>query len=1195
MKARLIKTYRLLLILALIPALLILSLRLGLPQVSRFSDDISTYLSDTLGMQIEWDALDASLDQWRVTVQVTNLGLFSQSEMAPQLSLKAARLDLTLDLLRSLQARLPVFSVVAMEEADLLMQEYQGQWLSSPSDSADSSNQQAKTHYLLEWLQHQPSIILHNLNLGFQPEDGEMQFISPVNAMLENAADESQISGSFRIPRLGEDAYAVFALHALTFDPEDLLSGHYRFFLQSDALGPELLNMGFLPVGIDALDLSTHVWGEWQDHQLSQLQGDLTMRSLMLSDDRWPAVDQLEMQFAFLPLDEQRYQLQLGDITAVSGDKRLDIAELVTNFRIGPDVMPVIELLSVSSLDLASLHYWIEALDIFPEEIDAVLQRLSPQGRVSDLVMHWQDPSDWLGFALQARIQDVAVSAWEDAPEASGITGIIHAGATEGKVILESAEFTLNFPSLFGSGWHYSEASGEVSWQVTGEALRLNSHLLSLSNDDIHAKGRFGLYRPFDSEEQIEFSLLIGITDTDALQTEFYTPPRELGETLYDWLKTSIRAGHVNQAGLMIHAGLRPGAYHLPVSVQLFLDADDAEFAFDEEWPSVEQGRLFLQLRNTELRIDIASGQILNSEIDSGWIYLPPNSQELNVAAMLQGDASDFSVLLQESALGDYLGSGFNDWQLAGDTRTRLALQVPVGRPDALGVQVSSQLQNNRLLLQERDLQFTDISGQIIYSSRDGLRSDALQGDLFNQPLNAQITSQGSRTQVLVKGLVSSEHVDQLTGLHWGSRLHGASHVDMNLTLCSESAICPRLELSSDLVGTAIDLPLGLGKTETEQRLFSLDLYPDQQRAHFSYDQLLQGVVDLSTLVRGQFILGEGNPVLPQGNQLAISGELPQLSVQGQISRGALQHWNADFEHLHWRPLTEQAPVPLLNGLDTPVTMDMSHFPDLTLSIDDLQTNGRPLGAWSLEMLSRDNDIYFESILGRLADFVVEGDGFWRNQDDASSGLNLNVQGNDLASILQQWDQGRPIETEVFSASAELRWQGNPWQFSLETLDGHFAFQADNGRIIESGAGANLLRVFGLLNLNTLSRRLRLDFSDLLQRGLVFDQLKADYSLDKGIAQTQEPLVMTGPSAGMEIDGQVNLNTHQLDKTIRVSVPLGSNLTLGAVLLGAPQVAGALFIFDRIMGDRIEKMTRIAYTLTGDWADPQLNLLNPAD
>lgn len=1192
MKHHIAKFYKILLVVALIPALLLLSLRFGLPQLSHFSDQIASRLSASLGVTVRFGEFHASLARLHLQLRIEDLTLLSSSPDAPTMSLKAGYLQMTLDVVQSLKHLTPVFSVAELGDADLLWQEYEGHWLPSASDDSEGSGR------LLAVLQHQPSVVLRNLHVGLQPQSGELQFISPVNAVFEAAEGEYQISGSARMPRIGEDAYGVFALHAKDFDPADPLEGDYRFFLQSDALGPELLNLGILPLEMEALNLSAHLWGAWSEGQLTELQGDFSVTPLSISGPLWPEIDNLKSRFVLLPLADDSYQLQLRTLQGSVQGVQLLLPELISEFRLTANkgIEPLH--LTLDSLDLAAFHHWIEMLDVMPDAAEQILDRLAPEGQVSQLVVGWEDPQDWLSFVLMARLDNVAVSAWEEAPEASGISGQLHASLKMGQIEMESAEFTLNFPQLFGSGWDYSEASGLVSWQVTGEALRLNSGLLSLRNEAINANGRFGLYRPFDSEEQIEFSLLIGVTDADALQTEFYTPPKELGETLYKWLKEAIRAGQVNQAGLLIHAGLRPGAHHLPVSVQLFLDADQAEFAFHPEWPVVRDGRIFLHLRNTELRIDIAEGSILNSRINSGWIYLPPQSQQLHVAAMLEGDASDFSALLTESALGGYLGTAFDDLKFSGNTTTRLQLQVPVDDPDKIDVKVQASLRQSTLHLLERDIHFSGIDGQLSYTSQQGLRSDNLQGQLFGEGVNARINTEGVDTQVRLQGAVSSVNLDHLAGVPLSDRLSGKSQVQMDMTFCPELTRCPRIELRSDLVGTQVDLPLMLAKPAAESRSLYLNIHPEDARLSFHYDQLLQGVIDLSAELRGQVLLGQGVPLLPQANRLEISGELPGLKAQGYIQPSAVaseDEWLARFDYLH---LTrngvepETASAALQSARDQVLVVDTSQFPKLDLQIDDLRFGQRALGRWQLRMQPQNQSVIFEDIQGQLLDFTVKGRAHWQAGAHPATDLTVNLSGADLADLLELWGQGRPIETSQLVSTAQLTWTGAPWQFGLADLDGFFSFQAEEGRIIESGSGANLLRVFGLLNLNTLSRRLRLDFSDLLKRGLVFDELKASYDLNRGLATTRDPLILTGPSASMEIVGSVNLNNQQLDKKIQVSVPLGSNLTLGAVLLGAPQVAGALFIFDKIMGDRIEKMTRIAYTLTGHWDDPQLNLLN---
>jgi uncharacterized protein YhdP len=166
---------------------------------------------------------------------------------------------------------------------------------------------------------------------------------------------------------------------------------------------------------------------------------------------------------------------------------------------------------------------------------------------------------------------------------------------------------------------------------------------------------------------------------------------------------------------------------------------------------------------------------------------------------------------------------------------------------------------------------------------------------------------------------------------------------------------------------------------------------------------------------------------------------------------------------------------------------------------------------------------------------------------------------------------------------------------SPERLDGELQFSSRKGRLIETADSTNLLRLFGILNFNSLPRRLRLDFSDLLKKGISFDRLNGHYRVEQGVATTVEPLVMTGPSANLSVQGRVDLTTKTLDNQVEIALPISGNASLAAVLLGAPQVAGAVFVIDKLIGDRLERFSTLRYRLKGSWDDPEPELLSGSE
>jgi uncharacterized protein YhdP len=69
---------------------------------------------------------------------------------------------------------------------------------------------------------------------------------------------------------------------------------------------------------------------------------------------------------------------------------------------------------------------------------------------------------------------------------------------------------------------------------------------------------------------------------------------------------------------------------------------------------------------------------------------------------------------------------------------------------------------------------------------------------------------------------------------------------------------------------------------------------------------------------------------------------------------------------------------------------------------------------------------------------------------------------------------------------------------SLNRFSGSLDAALRTGQFVEVEGSAQALRVFGLLNFNSIGRRLRLDFSDLFSKGLAYDRVKGLLVASKG-------------------------------------------------------------------------------------------------
>jgi len=215
----------------------------------------------------------------------------------------------------------------------------------------------------------------------------------------------------------------------------------------------------------------------------------------------------------------------------------------------------------------------------------------------------------------------------------------------------------------------------------------------------------------------------------------------------------------------------------------------------------------------------------------------------------------------------------------------------------------------------------------------------------------------------------------------------------------------------------------------------------------------------------------------------------------------------------------------------------------------------------------------------------LEGQIDWREASGRSQ-FNGRLTAGNIGDVLRAWEYAPTLTSTEFQSTIDLTWPGSPAFFALRRGTGELQLNARNG-MVQSGEGsAEALRIFGLLNFNALTRRLRLDFSDLFGRGTAYDSLETHLVVSDGVLHTRKPLIMDGPSARIELDGILDLPQDRIDMGMLVMLPLTNNLPLAAILVGAPYLGGALFIADRILGDRISRIASVKYRVSGDWQQP---------
>lgn len=328
-------------------------------------------------------------------------------------------------------------------------------------------------------------------------------------------------------------------------------------------------------------------------------------------------------------------------------------------------------------------------------------------------------------------------------------------------------------------------------------------------------------------------------------------------------------------------------------------------------------------------------------------------------------------------------------------------------------------------------------------------------------------------------------------------------------------------------------------------------------------------------------------------HELAVNARVEQggwiLRVSGRevagtvrIPRDSTAPWTADFEHLHLARVDDDA------GAEDQST-DPRQLPALRVRAERFVWGEADLGRMQLEAVPRPAGLRLERLQLSSPVMNVSARGDWVRVDNTQySSFNIDLKAADFGKAIARFGYADSIRGGRAEAVISARWNGPPTAFALEKLHGSMKISILDGRLLDVEPGAG--RIFGLISLQALPRRLTLDFSDFLGKGFSFDRIDGTFEVRDGVARTSD-LVMTGPAARVEASGRVDLARRLYDQIVVVTPSVSSGLPLAGIVAGGVPVAAALLLMERVFKSDIDRIARMRYRVTGPWHDPRVERL----
>ena len=627
----------------------------------------------------------------------------------------------------------------------------------------------------------------------------------------------------------------------------------------------------------------------------------------------------------------------------------------------------------------------------------------------------------------------------------------------------------------------------------------------------------------------------------------------------------------------------------------------------------------------------------------------------IHVTSTLSGPLQDKLRVLGEPALRPRFGHFADVLRATGDSRLQLDFMVPLGKSGRYTLDGRLSFADNRLALPDRDFALDAINGRLDFTfdglRADGIRARMLGAPIT---INVRPLDDGT-TKVFARGRFRASDIAKQLDERPLAAVSGQALFEIDLDIPPRRTAAEKpamLTVRSDLDGIHVDLPAPLGKDTNEARGLIVKIpldsskvpgsmeYGDRLRARFSpdgrqIDVQLGGDTARLQAARGIRIAGRLPIVDVTAWQAAAArlretdaAELPPLDIDLHIGRLDFNGIGLDDLQLEarrdedsWRgsaqaeTLAGRFTIPLRGGRptyrveldrlrlalpeddDTPeppadVTAgpDPTELPGLSLAIADLQLGKAHLGALQVVATPTEDGLQFDQATLQGGQLDLTASGSWsRDGRGYRTRLQADFETADLGQLIFDVGYSRQLEDAKANGRFEFEWPGNPAQLHRATLAGRLEMEVGEGRLVEVNPGAT--RVVGLLNLNALTRRLRLDFRDFYKKGYSFDRMSGSFTFADGVARTGDTTI-AGPTGRIDMEGSTNLVAEVFDQHVTVVPNLDATLPIAGTLAGGPLAGIAVLVAQKALSDQMDNLNRFEYRITGPWEQPEIKQLD---
>ena len=876
--------------------------RLFLPRLPEYQENIKSWVSAEIGMQVEFSGMDARWGLSGPEVEVYDAELISPDNMARLIA--ADQVSIGVGVMRLLVDHKPVVDRIVVKDTSLEIRQLEnGQWevQGSPLDKLlpARGSTSASTSDGIGAIE----IVGEDIELLFLRPGDERPRSFQISQFLAQRDDvRMAIDADVELPTdLGSN---------LTISATQLLDAPVEE--RSWDVRVEVENVKLR--GVAALQPSEAVRFESGrgDVELSLAYANKMVQSasaaIEIEDISIAGLTNLAIdgRFEFLN-DADGWLIAANDLRATTpaGEWPLSSLRLETNTDTEGRVVMLNARASYLNLaDAVTAGPWLN------DQQRGWLTDFDPTGVIRDLEVTLSDlDTEMPRFNVSAELDDVGVAAQGKRPGVRGFSGSLRADSTSGRLEIDTDNLVVTIPGVLGQALGFNTTSGTVIWRRSNNRTTVLSDSIVMRNDF------------FDSETSVELSIVDGggapfvdlessFSISDIAVAKRYVPFMPKRPRMSQWFQEGPVAGRIESGFARLYGALDEFPFDNGDGQMLIKGTvRDGIVVYQPKWPAAQVIDADVAVENMSLysnrnRVINAGNEITNATLEIADFRDP----HLTISAAATGTLESLRQLSIQSPIGEMFGGQLDHISVSGDALLNLDLNVPVRDWESFSFTARLQTSDGSLQFEGFNPPLQEVNG-IVTIERENISSESLGGVFLGQPISVELSPAPEampeyRVIANASGAATAEALTGELGLPLSSRVTGMSNYSARLLFPRGKIDEPSpfmIEVTSDLAGYSIDLPQPLNKPLYDTIDFSTRIFLPKGGERIEST----GVVgDLLTWQVG-FTKEEESWDLDRG--IVTFGEEPGIETDAE-TRGLHLRGSADYARVQdWFELARRA------------------------------------------------------------------------------------------------------------------------------------------------------------------------------------------------------------------------------------------------------------------------------------------------